>query len=894
MNIQRAFALLTCMLGLLSSARAADAAATTESNPGLALYWKALVHFRSPVEAELAQGRQLLEQASGLQCGEAQALLGSAMLHGTYGFRKEPTVAIDRLQQAIAHGNDFARVALGECFFRGMGAKVDLAMAEKLLASALAPEATFMRPTPPAWFLEKMGDTAGVAGELESDPVESTRAYAHHLLGQIAQQRGDHALAQEHFLAATRAGRAGRAGIYEAAMQAALNCAFGRGVARDRAQAVALLETARELQRRQGAQNIHGLTQQGTLETFAVADLEESIAESSRREMAAKQTEIGDVFAQTTSEFHDFAEARIWYELAAGNDDASGMLHLALMQSRGVGGPVDRAAAFGWFEKAGGGQPPLVLHGVACLAIAHLRGLGTPVDATKAKALFARWRDDDFLCYLGASGEAPLDVVSADEARAMLETRATKKKDVHAQYLVAKYHLWGRGYPANAEEGVKLLKRAADRGSGAACGEMGDYYEFGKGDPREAKKYYERGKRRKDARSVVGLARQVLRPGNGSLSVIVQSGTAALAKAMELCDDALSYDPDHVAAHELKIEIGVARVNGVDMQTGRLTEQLYDQSTARKHALAAEKLGSGLAAYYLGRWALHGEGETKDTRRAYDLLSTAGDRGYPSAHLVLGEMHERGDGVPETPEEAAYHYRLAAIAGNNQAARHLAKMYRGGRGVPPNPTLSIFWYSILARSGTVETVLDLAKALVHFQREREAIPLLEEIVSKASNWHRALAHAELARCYRLGLGVEADATKSRMHRREAWRGGVGLDDVKQAKRAAEEGDMATAIQRFEQAAEVQPEACFRLGQIHHFGQSVDVDKTKAMAYLRRAAADDYADALYFLAGLTVNREADAPPVAEALDMARRALAMGNEKARDVVRILEARLAKDSP
>ncbi len=857
-------------------------AATPEAH-ALELYWQAMDRFRGPTSESQEQGRSLLLQSADLDCREAASLLGSALLSESYGFKQDPAGAVRRFEQAIKLGDDFARVGLAECYVRGIGVKVDAGEAEKLLRMALAPETTYPRPAPPAWFLHN-DSSPDVAGELEYDAPSAARAYAHHLYGLIEQQRGNLAAAQEHFITASQSGRAGRAGVFEAAVQAAMNCAFGRGVPRDRAQAMALLEHARDLRRRQGAQQVHGMAMQGALESFAAADLEQSLAENSQRELGETQFGIAQHFADAASAEHDPGEARAWYELAAGNNQVDAMIALALMDSRGATGPPDRAAALGWLQRAGGGDPVRSLHAAACLGICYLHGLGTPVDPAKATAIFARHRDEDFVCYLGTIGKAPADVLSADEARAMLEAWAEKNRDVHAQFLLAEYHLWGCGYPADAKEGVRLLKLAADHGSGEACGVMGDYYAFVEGNAKKAEDYYGRGLRRNDARSEVGLARLRFQP---SRELFNQQDIDELSRALDLCEKALNHDPDFVPAHELEMSICMCKTLRRDKGTGKFLLGHYDVPRARSHARRADELGSALAAYYLGSWALEGNGESKDPRKAYDLFSIAAERGLAVAHLQLGAMHADGIGVPVTLDEAAYHYRLAALGGNAEGARRLANMYIGGHGVAANEDRAVFWYSVAARSGEPASNYELAKILMRLRRYPDAVAILEKIAAGSGGVFQDLANLDLARCYRMGLGVTSNAKKARDYRAAALAGWSTKTLLQDAKTAMGKGPSDHAVELYTLAAEVFPEASYSLGQMYFFGQNVAADRNLSVSYLRFAAEYDYADALYFLAAMTVKREAGAPSVPEAREFARRAVKAGLKKAEALLLRLEA-------
>jgi TPR repeat protein len=118
-----------------------------------------------------------------------------------------------------------------------------------------------------------------------------------------------------------------------------------------------------------------------------------------------------------------------------------------------------------------------------------------------------------------------------------------------------------------------------------------------------------------------------------------------------------------------------------------------DASKARVHAGQAFALGSGRAAFDLGNWAYRGMGEPQDYRRAYNFLVIADERGWADAPFLIGLMHERGEGVPVTPIEAAYFFRKAALAGDRAAARRLAAMYLDGNSLALDFGRAAYWIS---------------------------------------------------------------------------------------------------------------------------------------------------------------------------------------------------------
>jgi uncharacterized caspase-like protein len=69
--------------------------------------------------------------------------------------------------------------------------------------------------------------------------------------------------------------------------------------------------------------------------------------------------------------------------------------------------------------------------------------------------------------------------------------------------------------------------------------------------------------------------------------------------------------------------------------------------------------------------------------------ATAGD---PQAQLRVGEIHEKGLGIPPDPASAATWYRKAAEQGSSAAMIALGHLYETGAGVPRDPSEAVRWY----------------------------------------------------------------------------------------------------------------------------------------------------------------------------------------------------------
>ena len=78
------------------------------------------------------------------------------------------------------------------------------------------------------------------------------------------------------------------------------------------------------------------------------------------------------------------------------------------------------------------------------------------------------------------------------------------------------------------------------------------------------------------------------------------------------------------------------------------------------------------------------------------------------AQHSLGDLYERGEGVPQDAKKAVYWYTLSAEQGFSVAQRNLGIMYLFGKGIEPNLELAYMWGNLAAANGAEPDIRDLA------------------------------------------------------------------------------------------------------------------------------------------------------------------------------------------
>jgi TPR repeat protein len=856
--------------------------------PGTAKFWAAMKHLKSKVPAETSAGRSELEAAAALEFTPAQLVLGEYYQVGASGFVRSPKKAAGFFRLAAERGNGFAMVSYGLCLFSGNGVRKDAEKATEWLQAALAPKADFTQPKPPEDFLADSGAMAGgtVAGGIEVDPSAAALAKAHLILGVILEGKKKLAEAQTHYVAAATAGSNGRAGLQLAAVQAGVNFAFGRGVPRDPTKANEMLAQAKALGRRTSISVLHDYATAKLVDDFAVSEIEEAIAKESEGLEGELQLNIARQFTDKKSKDYDPKAAVRWFELAAESGKEWAMLELAFLYSHGDVGAPEPEKAFQWIERAGGGETPKHFLGVENLVICKLHGIGTARDEAAAMTLAKKFRDDDLVCYLATIGQCPAKVITFEEMLELNRTWAKERKDPHAQYLLARRYLYGWGVKSDGNTARSWLEKAVKGGSPAACRELGIVYQerwwaFGyqaNEGYRKAVELYRRGADGGDAAAAKDLA--FMYEKGWGVDPDVQHAEMLYKKCLEI-------DPTFAAAQN--------SLGGIYERRWQAAVRAKDnEGTERNRKLmldcyeSADRAGFAFASNNLGRLYYEGALGQKDYQKAYVYFENAAEHGLVIARFRLGQMHEKGEGVEVTPTEAAYHYRLAALDGHTEALKRLVVFYIEGKGGAQDFERASFWLDQLVRRGEVGALATAADVLLRQGKYEDAVKILEWLRDNGRNVLRGFACERLSVCYLNGLGVKIKPAKAKSLLDEAFALGNADATEKIARARIAAGKFDEGLALLEKASNESAAAAYELGQMYYFGQHVGQDKAKALLHLRKAGELREVDALYFMAGMTLNQDPAGPTLDEAIGFAQAAEAMGHGKAGNLRERLEKR------
>ena len=125
--------------------------------------------------------------------------------------------------------------------------------------------------------------------------------------------------------------------------------------------------------------------------------------------------------------------------------------------------------------------------------------------------------------------------------------------------------------------------------------------------------------------------------------------------------------------------------------------QVDPDGDAPPEAVRPVHSGAGAAGAGRARAAKRG-----DYSAALAELQPLAEQGDAASQYNLGEMHARGDGVPQNFVEARHWLYRAAMQHNVLAQFELASLYEKGRGVAADLTQAFMWYQVAANNGHEE------------------------------------------------------------------------------------------------------------------------------------------------------------------------------------------------
>lgn len=613
------------------------------------------------------------------------------------------------LARVLAESGD-ARAAyrLGEVFEHGIGALQDYAQAAQWYERAASAD------MPDAW--SKLGDfylTGRGTWHTSDQGAQPSAAQA--IVASLSVE-------PDHLRAGQFNRQAAEAGIVEAQARLGLQYRYGLGFDKDIDAAARHLTAAAEAGNALAQRAIGSICLERNT-TEALAEAANWFRKASEQSDAHAQAQLAAMILNHQTAGDD-QEAVALLQQAAEAGDVLAMTILGDLHKRGRGTPVDLSAAESWFRRAAvrgyvaaGNALGLLLiqeiepkdyvsaahafretadkddpFGQLMLGRLLLTGQGVPPDRDKAIALLRKAADQGQLQAIELLA-AIHDSSGADKAEpqvaAELFERAAEKGSVDALYHRARIALAnemvGDGAPI-----IAMLEEAANRGSAAACLQLGKLHAEGELVSQNyiaAAHWYREANERGLPEGLINLAFLQLHGHDpaaeepAGLDLLKSLATEGNQKAMwalaNLYREGIYVEADwwesvhwlKVAARSGNAAAACMLVDLLDAPTDRAPTGAPEIIEWLRHTAES---GDPQSQAVLGRMLYQGRHVRQDFNEAFRLIHKAAEAGIPFAQAWMGDVLASGEGVMKDEELARAWHERAAAAGHPGAKIVLA------------------------------------------------------------------------------------------------------------------------------------------------------------------------------------------------------------------------------
>ena len=249
----------------------------------------------------------------------------------------------------------------------------------------------------------------------------------------------------------------------------------GQGVTASAAEAARWFQQAADASYPLAMVNLGMLLSQGAEGVQADPDKAQFLIRSAAEDgFAPAQTIMGKQAEKDGKDGGDPVEARAWYEKAAAQENADGLLAMARFYDEGIGGPRDPVKGFASCRRAALAGSALAMNEVG---VRYQKGLGVAVDPTNAIGWFTVAGQRGLAAAqvnLGNCFEVGNGVMPDMSLARMHYTAAARQQFGPAQFLLAQLFERGAGTAANPVYAYVYYSLAATKGVDAATKKAGE------------------------------------------------------------------------------------------------------------------------------------------------------------------------------------------------------------------------------------------------------------------------------------------------------------------------------------------------------------------------------------------------------------------------------------
>lgn len=503
----------------------------------------------------LSIDRELMLQACNGD-GRAQAQIGDYFRKGEKGVQRDSTEALKWYQKSASQGNPFGQYGLGVCYQKGIAVKKDESQSKNFYQMAFAGFKKLAEKSEDAEAMYRVGDMYDDGEGTSQDYAQAMQWYqkaaqlnnsdAITSIGYMFNKA--HGVKQDYVEAVKWYRKAAEMGNAIAQFNLGVSYKYGEGVKKDYTEAMRWYRLSAE-QGNSNAENAIGVMYDhgyGVKQDYAEAL--KWFRKAADKENEAAQRNIGYMYSNGRGVEVDEAEAIKWYRKAAEQGYAPAQLNLGVILYNNADYEENPDSSYieamKWFRKAadqgneiaiynigllyeyGNGVPRDSIEALKCyrksadlgyvdamkrIGCLYYYGNGVKKDQSEAyrwyrkaveksneeadKKMSSKQIELETMCVLGEDIAEDYRDDSREEAAKWYE-KAAAKGHARAIFRLGSTKLWSDKTEQEQQEGIQIVRKAADMGCVEALLELGDCYLVGmykiKEDRAEALKYYKK------------------------------------------------------------------------------------------------------------------------------------------------------------------------------------------------------------------------------------------------------------------------------------------------------------------------------------------------------------------------------------------------------------------
>ena len=629
-----------------------------------------------------------------------------------------------------------------------------------------------------------------------------------------------------------------------------------------------------------------------------------------------------------------------WYLKAAEQGDDTSMMNIGVLYETGEGVKKDYSQALAWYNKAAekGNEKAkkyaknLIDKGVkpakqtitsassSSYDFSFKNPTVSPSSPTKNTASTSTSQHADYskmtaeqLCNEASKYYNGTNGVTKDYKKAMeIYELASKKGSAIAQYYIAEMYYYGEGVEKDEIVGYQWYKKAADNGDSFACNRLGNIFYSGKTVPQNystAFSWYKKSAERGYKWGQYNLANRYYY-GEGCEKDYKQAIVWFQKAADQNIPDAQN-------------KLGICYDNGYGVPE--------DNAKAVEYFKKAAEQGLDWGQYNLGYMYYNGEGCKKDYKQAVYWFQKAADQKISKAYNMLGICYGIGGyGISKDITKAFECYKQSAEMGYGWGQYNLANRYYYGEGCEKNYEQAVAWFQKAADQNIPDAQNKLGICYDNGYGVPKNAAKAVEYFKKAAEQGLDWGQYYLADKYYMGTGCEKDSVKAAFWFEKAasqglvdaqsvlawgyFNGIIVNKDIKKAldwiEKAAQQGDAEaqndagymylekSPYTNYEKAAywilksvnQNYPVAFNNLGWLYEHGYGVEKNLNQAFTYYKKAADLDNSGGMRHVGEFYENGWVVEKDVLEAAIWYKKAAKAGNDKAKDNLSSITARLS----